>query len=100
MRKIRGQIINQSETLDEREKINKYIELMLRLVKTKMQRDAEIGFKDDLDDFRKDIKNMIDDNDIKIKNMLDNKAKQKNKIKELKAKIISLERDYVASSKL
>ena len=89
MRKIRGQIINQSETLDEREKINKYIELMLRLVKTKMQRDAEIGFKDDLDDLRKDIKNMIDD-----------KAKQKNKIKELKAKIISLERDYVASSKL
>ena len=62
---------------------------MLRLEKTKMQRDAEIGFKDDLDDLRKDIKNMIDD-----------KAKQRNKIKELKAKIISLERDYVASSKL
>ena len=62
---------------------------MLMLVKTKMQRDAEIGFKDDLDDLRKDIKNMIDD-----------KAKQKNKIKELKGKIISLERDYVASSKL
>ena len=88
MRKIRGQILHQYETLDEREKI-KYIELMLRLVKTKMQRDAEIGFKDDLDDLRKDIKNMIDD-----------KAKEKNKIKELKAKIRSLERDYVASCKL
>ena len=73
---------------------------MLRLVKTKMQRDAEIGFKDDLDNLRKDIKNMIDDKDIKIKKMIDDKAKQKNKIKELKAKIISLERDYVASSKL
>ena len=72
MRKIRGQIIHQYETLESREKI-KYIELMLRLVKTKMQRDAEIGFKDDLDDLRKDIKNMIDD-----------KAKQKNKIKELR----------------
>ena len=53
---VKYEVINSKLDTSKR---NDYITLMLRLVKTKMQRDEENSFKDDFDDLRKDIKNIM-----------------------------------------
>ena len=68
---------------------NQYFDFMKNLVKRKMKQDTETCPKSDLDDLRKDIKNMIDE-----------KSKDRSLIKELKAKNKSLESDLSNTTKL
>ena len=83
MRKYRGDGESCYEALNKEDKLHQYSDLMSKLVKRKMQRDTEACPTNDLDDLRKDIKNMIDE-----------KSKDKSLIKELKARIKCLESDF------
>ena len=78
---------NQLETSNKRDE---YIELMLRLVKTKKQIDEETSFKNDLSDLRKDIKNLLDDKEVKKNKQIDEEISFKDDLGDLRKDIKNL----------
>ena len=93
MRKIKSQKEKNQfdDKLESLRKKKQYVELMLRLVKTKMHTDAEISIKDDFDDLRKDIKNIMDDKGAAGSNQ----GCQNFEIKDLKGKLAKMEEENI-----
>eukprot|EP00092_Neocalanus_flemingeri_P016679 GFUD01018042.1.p1 GENE.GFUD01018042.1~~GFUD01018042.1.p1 ORF type:complete len:544 (-),score=113.53 GFUD01018042.1:43-1674(-) len=104
MRKIKSQTAKKQFDieLESLSKKKQYVELMMRLVKTKMHTDVEISIRDDFDDLRKDIKNIIDTKDViesnqeagqhfKMRVMEDKLANMEEENHDLKKKLQNLE---------